>query len=88
MKMADQRDRITDGSTITSCPTKHVAITPGVQRYNPPVHVWVGGAGDVEIEDDKGTVIVYTLAVGTIAPVRATRVLADNTTASNLVGIF
>ncbi len=51
--------------------------------------IYVGGAGNVAVTMKNGTSVTFTAPpVGTILPVRATRVLATGTTATNLVALW
>ena len=67
-----------------------VAITPSdVTTYSQGVQVYVGGAGNVAIADMAGNVVTFTAPpVGSMLPVRATKVMATNTTATLLVGCW
>jgi hypothetical protein len=67
-----------------------VAITPSdVTSYPQGVQVYVGGAGNVAITDMIGNVVTFTAPpVGSLLPVRATKVMATNTTATLLVGCY
>jgi len=65
-------------------------ITPGASELAVCARaVYVGGAGDVEITTAKGTTLVFSsVPAGTTLPVRASYVLATNTTATNLIGLL
>lgn len=63
----------------------HAAITPGSSAIDPrPRALYVGGAGDVVIEDQRGVSVTYTVAAGAVIPFRAVKVTAS-TTATNIV---
>lgn len=69
-------------------PAVAAACTPSdTDIYDPPVTVYVGGAGAVAIEPAIGgnTVTFSGLAAGSTLPCRARRVLATGTTATLLV---
>ena len=78
--------------SITAPSNTYRAITPsdstdfveGICRG-----VYVGGAGDIVAIDESGTAVTFvgTLA-GTILPIKARRVNATNTTASDLIALY
>lgn len=54
-----------------------------------PRAIYVGGAGNISLLTLNGETVVFTaVPVGSILPVRATRVNATNTTATLLIGIY
>lgn len=67
------------------------AITPSdTTVYDPEIYaVYVGGAGNVAVvAADTGTSVTFVaVPVGTILPIRVTKVLSTGTTATNLVGM-
>lgn len=51
--------------------------------------IWVGGAGNVELVTVSGETVTFSgAAAGSIIPIRAQRVRATGTTATNLVGMW
>ena len=70
--------------------TRAFAITPSNTAYLPEVSrsLWIGAAGDVEVEHlgTPGVAITYRNVQG-LLPVRVVRVRAENTTASQIVGM-
>lgn len=48
----------------------------------------VAGGGDIVVVNSAGQNVTFTVAAGTILPVRATRVLATGTTASAIIAFF
>ena len=82
-------------STFTSTPgfpAKAVAITKSDSTtYDPPITVYVGGAGNVAImpayDPDATPVTFVGLAAGQVVPCLASKVMSTNTTATSLVGI-
>lgn len=53
------------------------------------VGLYVGGAGNVVAVNQAGTAVTFTaVPAGTILPIRAIRVNATNTTATNMVGLY
>lgn len=65
-------------------------ITPSdATVLNPiPSYIYVGGAGDVTVTTEKGTLVTFKAPpVGTILPIRCTKVMAA-TTASQLLGLI
>lgn len=67
------------------------AITPndGVDLATNTRGIYVGGAGNVAVilEDDTASVTFVAPPVGSVLPIRARRVLATGTTATNLIGL-
>ncbi len=66
------------------------AITPNdsTDLTNSTRAIWIGGAGNVKVDTVEGdTVTLVGALVGTILPIRARRVYATGTTATNLVGL-
>jgi len=64
------------------------AVTPSdATVYNPPfIALLIGVAGNVAVTDMAGTVTTLTgLQAGLIYPVKGTKVMATNTTATNIV---
>ena len=75
-----------------SDPSGHAyAITPSdaADDANGPFRMlYVGGAGNIAVILTGGTTVTFTgVPVGTVLPVRADRILATDTTATNLVGL-
>lgn len=63
-----------------------VAITPSATESNAFSGIYVGGAGNVSVVTESGTTVTFTAPpVGTIIPIRTSKVLAT-TTATLLVG--
>ncbi|NRB04233.1 MAG: hypothetical protein HRU30_13330 [Rhodobacteraceae bacterium] len=51
--------------------------------------LYVGGAGDVSVAFDDGTILTLpNLAAGVIYPIRAARVMAAGTTATAIKGLY
>ena len=70
-------------------PRNHFAITPSdTAKFNFPTTVYVGTTGNVAVYDwYTGTLLTYVgLPAGSTVPVQVERVMATNTTASNLIG--
>lgn len=74
------------GSTPISGPAEnHAAVTPGDTVITPrPRALYVGGAGTVVIEDQRGVSVTYTAQAGAVIPFRAIKVTAAST-ATNIV---
>lgn len=51
--------------------------------------IYVGGAGDLEVilVDDSSPIVFSSVPAGTMLPIRAKIVKADNTTATNILGL-
>ncbi len=65
-------------------------ITPGATEFTDWTrYIYVGGVGDVEAVSVRDTTVIFkAVPVGTVLPIRAKKVLATNTTATLLVGLF
>jgi hypothetical protein len=79
-------------AAFTAPSARLVAITPSDStNLSPPTrYLYVGGAGDLAVKalDDTAAVTLKAVPVGTLIPVRAVRVMATNTTATNIVGLI
>lgn len=88
--MADDFDTYHTGLSDTAA--NAAAITPhdSTDLSRTTRGIYVGGAGNVSVEmKSTGTAVVFQgLAAGTILPVRATRVNATGTTATNLIALW
>ena len=50
--------------------------------------LYIGGSGDVEVEMANGAVVIFVgISTGIVHPLSVVRVLAANTTASDIVGL-
>lgn len=68
-----------------------VAVTKSDSTvYNPPLsQLWVGGAGDVAVLTVGGQTVTFTaVTAGRLLPVRCTKVMSTNTTATNITGLY
>lgn len=65
-------------------------ITPGASALTKPIRGFhVGSAGDVSVTLLDGTTVVFrNCAAGAYYPYACTHVLATNTTAGNIVGLY
>lgn len=68
------------------------AVTPSdtVDLTNVTRGLYIGTAGNVSVNMyESGAAVVFTgVPAGTVLPIRVTRVLATNTTASNIVALW
>ena len=79
-----------------SAPSTHATtVTPSdtVDLTNIPKAIYIGGAGDVVVigvnAPTGATGVTFkAVAAGTILPVRARRLLATGTTATNIVALY
>lgn len=63
------------------------AVTPSDSTQVGYSGLYVGTTGDVAVTTHKGTVVTFkTVPAGQIIPVGVAKVMATNTTASNIVG--
>lgn len=67
------------------------SITPNdsADLDTPARAIWVGGAGDLNVDTLEGTTVVLVgAAAGTVIPLAVKRVRSTSTTATNLVALF
>ena len=67
------------------------AVTPSDGSDQPQVcrGIWVGSAGNLAVTTRGGnTITLVGVAAGTLLPIRATRILATGTTATNIVALY
>lgn len=69
---------------------RHFAVTPSddTDFTIQPRSLFVGGGGNVAVVDIDGTVATYTVPAGFYLLMRASRVNATGTTATNIIGIY
>jgi hypothetical protein len=68
--------------------TDALAITPSDSTVVNVDAIYVGTTGNVAVTTLKGTVITFpSVPAGFILPIKSTKVMSTNTTASNLVGL-
>ncbi|WP_419900644.1 spike base protein, RCAP_Rcc01079 family [Roseomonas sp. USHLN139] len=68
--------------------TDFVSVTPSdtVDLPTRPRGLWIGGGGTVVVQGASGVAVpFYNVVSGTLLPLRARRVLATGTTATNIV---
>lgn len=80
-------------SSDLSSPAKgSYAVTPSDATVLSPLPraLYVGGAGNVAVmlSEDSAAVTLIGVAAGQTLPVRAKRVMATNTTATNIVALY
>ena len=77
-------------------PKSAVAITPSDTTVYGPVGnnggvldaLYVGGVGDVAVTTEAGDVVTFKAPpLGTILPIRCTKVMSTNTTATLILGL-
>lgn len=85
-------DRFSDLPTTLTAPAREAAaIAPndGTDIANLPRAIYVGTAGHVAVLMAGGQTVTFSnVAAGAILAIRARRVLATGTTASNLVALW
>lgn len=66
------------------------AITKSDAAANVFDAVWVGGAGNLAVilENDTSAVTLVAVPAGTLMPLRTSKVMSTNTTATNMVGLL
>jgi hypothetical protein len=77
---------------LQSPPTNSFAITPSDSAELPFVTraVYVGGSGNITLRlgNDTASVLLLSVPVGTLLPVRARQIYATGTSAASLVGFY
>ena len=65
-------------------------VTPSDTTALPQIQqIFVGGAGNVAVTTVGGQVLTFTgVLAGTVLPVRCTKIMATNTTATNMVAMW
>lgn len=85
--MATQSNQVHQSSSdhfVAITPHDTTSFTDGICRA-----IYVGGAGAVVAVRKDGTAVTFAAAVaGSVLPVRAIRVNATSTTATNLVALY
>jgi hypothetical protein len=67
------------------------AVTPSDSAQISPVAraLYVGGSGDIKLVTEEGTTVTFQdIVAGSLLPVKATKVFATDTTATNIVALF
>lgn len=67
------------------------AVTPadGTDLVTMSRALWIGGAGNIVlVTQDGSTITLKGVQAGTLIPIRATRVKATNTTATDIVALY
>lgn len=87
--MSDQYAGI---NPLTGSAFQAAAITPSdsAELVRMTKGLYVGGAGNLNLllAGDTTPVVFVGVAAGTVLPVRVAKVMATNTTATNLVGLY
>ena len=61
----------------------------GTDLINATRGIYVGGAGDVKVTTVGGSTVTFAaVPAGGVLPVRAVRIFATGTTATNLIGMY
>ena len=73
-----------DAVAITkSDTTQYIDATGGILD-----RLYIGGVGDVAVTTERGTVVTFSaVPVGTILPIRCTKVMSTNTSATLITGL-
>ena len=79
------------GAGLDSPAGNAYAVTPadGTDQSFATRAIYVGGAGDIKVTTTGGNTVTFVgCLAGSILPVRAARIWATGTTATNLVGMY
>lgn len=69
-----------NATAVTPNDTNYIAVTDGI---------FIGGAGNLNVEMANGSTALFTApTVGTYLPISVRKVLATNTTATNIVALY
>lgn len=69
---------------------RHYSITPSDSAGQLPakaMRIYVGGAGNIKVDDLAGNAVTYAVVAGALLPVLVTRVYLTGTTATGIVGL-
>lgn len=72
-------------------PSHHATITPSDTAKLPNAKgmiIYCGTAGTIAVEDEAGTIVIYTVDANTILPVLAHKVRSTSTTVSQIIGLY
>lgn len=80
-----------DARSLSGPPENAFAVTPGDSTELDYVTraIYVGGAGNLAVLTQGGQTVTFSnLPAGSMIPIRARRVMATNTTATLLIGLY
>jgi hypothetical protein len=88
--MADKFESNATGLTSPADSAASVTPNDSTDLTTATRGLYIGGAGNVKVDMvGEGTAVVYSgLVVGTVYPIRVTRVYATDTTATNIVALW
>lgn len=90
--MADIFENYHDGDGLIAPARSAVAVTPSddtdLAQMSRSLYVGTGGNVEVNMADTGTAVVFVNVQDGTLLPIRVTRVLDANTTASNIVSLY
>ena len=68
---------------------RHYQITPSDSAPLPvkAMRIYVGGAGNIKVDDTTGASVTYAVVAGAILPVLVNKVYLTGTTATGIVGL-
>jgi hypothetical protein len=70
-------------------PQNHVTITPSdANNLDRLMMIYCGSTGNIVVQDANGTQITYVAAVGLILPILVKKVMATNTTVTQVIGLY
>jgi hypothetical protein len=79
-----EHERISDPGNI-----HRAVVLDEPMALGAPKGIYVGGSGDIHMEDAEGHAEVWrNCQEGVIYPFRPTRVLSDDTTATDLIAVY
>lgn len=75
---------------LSSPADRFAAIIPndGADVAEMPRALFIGGGGNLVVQGRDGVSATFIVGAGQILPIRAARVMATGTTASDIVGLF
>ncbi len=88
--MANEFNSTSDGPLQSARNLAAVTPSDGADLPNVAKALWIGGAGNVSViaVDDGEAVTITGVPAGAILPIRAKRVRATGTTATNIVNLY
>jgi hypothetical protein len=70
------------GTSVTASDSSQLSVSPCRAIY-------IGTGGNLQIKDAAGTILLFkNLGSGAILPVRATYIMATNTTAADIIALY
>jgi hypothetical protein len=87
--MADNFENYNSGLDSPALNAEAVTPSDSVSLTNDSRGLFVGGAGNISVLMSGGTTVTFTgVVAGSVLPIRANRINATSTTATNMVSLY